>query len=133
MTLVCQKGCRAAPSLDTSFTPSKLTRQFALQRNVFFAHSIPEPYMNTPSSLKRRDVLRSSLYAGAALTMPTWSKAAGANGDVRVAVIGFHGRGAGHIKSLQEIPGVRIVALCDVDNNVLQKGVADQAKSNNTV
>jgi predicted dehydrogenase len=65
--------------------------------------------------------------------MPTWSKAAGANGDIRVAVIGFHGRGAGHIKSLEEIPGVRIVALCDVDNNVLQKGVEAQGKKNNTV
>ncbi|OAI56694.1 hypothetical protein AYO49_03785 [Verrucomicrobiaceae bacterium SCGC AG-212-N21] len=83
--------------------------------------------------MKRRDVLRSSLYAGAALAMPTWSKAAGANGDIRVAVIGFNGRGQGHIKSLQDIPGVRLVALCDVDSNVLTKGVEAQAKKNNTV
>jgi predicted dehydrogenase len=83
--------------------------------------------------MKRRDVLRSSLYAGAALAMPTWSKAAGANGDIRVAVVGFNGRGSGHISSLQKIPGVRLVALCDVDNNVLQEGIANQAKKNNTV
>jgi predicted dehydrogenase len=83
--------------------------------------------------MKRRDMLRSSLYAGAALTMPAWSKALGANGDIRVAVIGFNGRGQGHIKSLEAIPGVRIVALCDVDNNVLQEGVEKQGKKNNTV
>jgi predicted dehydrogenase len=83
--------------------------------------------------MKRRDVLRSSLYAGAALAMPTWSKAAGANGDIRVAVVGFNGRGSGHISSLQKIPGVRLVALCDVDNNVLQEGIENQAKKNNTV
>ena len=87
----------------------------------------------TRNSISRRDALRSSLYAGAALALPTWAKAAGANGDIRVAVIGFNGRGAGHIKSLQEIPGVRIVALCDVDNNVLQRGVEAQGKKNNTV
>ncbi len=89
--------------------------------------------MKTSSSLNRRDVLRKSLYAGTALALPSRSKAAGSNGDIRVAVIGFNGRGAGHIKSLEEIPGVRIVALCDVDNNVLQKGVESQAKKNNTV
>lgn len=83
--------------------------------------------------MKRRDVLRSSLYAGAALALPARTKAAGANGDIRVAVIGFNGRGSGHIGSLQKIPGVRLVALCDVDSNVLQKGVEAQAKKNNTV
>lgn len=43
----------------------------------------------------------------------------GANDDIRVAVIGFHGQGAGHIRRLRTIPGVRLVALCDVDPGVL--------------
>ena len=87
--------------------------------------------MNTPSSFTRRDVLRSSLYAGAAMYMPTFAKAAGANDDIRVAVIGFNARGKGHIGDLtnpEKIKGVRLVALCDVDSNVMDKQVAELAK-----
>lgn len=88
---------------------------------------------NIPTS-NRRQFLRGSLASAAGLAaLPAWAAPKGANGDIRVAVIGFNGRGSGHIKSLEEIPGVRIVALCDVDNNVLQKGVENQAKKNNTV
>jgi len=80
--------------------------------------------------MKRRDVLRSTLYAGTALALPTWSRAAGANGDIRVAVIGFNQRGAGHIKSLLGLKseGVRLVALCDVDTAVIDKHVANLEK-----
>lgn len=82
----------------------------------------------------RRQFLRGTLASATGLAaLPTWAAPIGANGAVRVAVIGFNGRGAGHIKSLEEIPGVRIVALCDVDNNVLQRGIASQAKKGNTV
>ena len=86
--------------------------------------------MNTPNSIKRRDVLRSSLYAGTALALPTWSRAADANGDIRVAVIGFKGRGGGHISSLAKMKGVRLVALCDVDSEVLNKKVEEFKKKN---
>ena len=82
------------------------------------------------TSPTRRDVLRSSIYAGTAALLPTWARSAGANGDVRIAVIGFNGRGAGHISSLLKIPGCRIVALCDVDSGVLEKGVANLKKQN---
>lgn len=78
-------------------------------------------------SLTRRHVLRSSLYAGTAMSLPTWARAAGANGDIRVAVIGFNGRGSGHIGELTnstKITGVRLVALCDVDSAVMEKHVA---------
>jgi predicted dehydrogenase len=86
--------------------------------------------MNTPTPLKRRDVLRSSLYAGAALSIPAWSRAAGSNEDVRIAVIGFNSRGAGHINTLLKTPGCRLVALCDVDSNVLAKKVEELKKKN---
>ena len=56
-----------------------------------------------------------------------------AGGDIRVAVIGFRGRGSGHIKELLAIPGVRLVALCDVDQEVIDKKVAELAKKNITV
>ncbi len=81
----------------------------------------------------RRQFLRGTLAGAAGLaTMPAWSRAAGANGDVRVAVIGFKSRGNGHINSLLKIPGVRLAALCDVDQAVMDKKVAELAKKNIT-
>lgn len=86
--------------------------------------------MNTNTTFKRRDVLRTSLIAGTALALPTWAKSAGANDDIRVAVIGFNGRGAGHISSILKMKGVRLVALCDVDSAVVEKHVERLAKQN---
>jgi Oxidoreductase family, NAD-binding Rossmann fold len=89
---------------------------------------------STIQNSSRRQFIRGTLASATGLAaMSTWAAPIGANGAVRVAVIGFNGRGAGHIKSLEEIPGVRIVALCDVDSNVLTKGVESQGKKNNTV
>lgn len=83
--------------------------------------------MNTPASSRRR-FLQTSLAAAASL--PAWAAPLGANSDVRVAVIGFRGRGSGHIKELLARPGVRLVALCDVDQDVIDKRVAELAKKN---
>ena len=47
----------------------------------------------------------------------------GANEDIRVAVVGFGGRGKDHIKGFHEVKGVRLVALCDVDRDILDKEV----------
>src|SRR6266542_2965310 len=73
--------------------------------------------------LSRRHFLKSSalLGASAALSVRSWAQVPGANGDIRVAVIGLNGRGKNHISSLQRANGARIVALCDVDSNVLQR------------
>ncbi|HEV2395064.1 MAG TPA: Gfo/Idh/MocA family oxidoreductase [Verrucomicrobiae bacterium] len=69
----------------------------------------------------RRTFLKSTAFGAAALGLDalTWSRAAGANGDIRVAQIGFHGQGKSHINSLSKLEGVRLVALCDVDHHVL--------------
>ncbi|HEY2341514.1 MAG TPA: Gfo/Idh/MocA family oxidoreductase [Chthoniobacteraceae bacterium] len=77
--------------------------------------------------LNRRTFLKSSIAATAALSLPARVRAAaeGANGDIRVAVIGFHGRGQEHIKAYSKLSGVRIAAFCDVDKTVLDKAVAD--------
>ena len=72
--------------------------------------------------LTRRTFLKTSAFAaaGGALSARSWSQVAGANGDVRVAVIGLGGRGLGsHTPSLLRLPGVRIVALCDPDTDAL--------------
>jgi len=80
------------------------------------------------NKMNRRSFLQTSLAASAALSLPARVRAAadGANGDIRVAVVGFHGRGEAHISGYlgMKDKGVRIVALCDVDTAVLDKGVA---------
>lgn len=72
-------------------------------------------------SLARRSFLKRSLLATSTIAWSarSWSQVAGANGDVRVGVIGFHGRGGDHLKGLSRLSGVRITALCDVDSSVL--------------
>lgn len=57
----------------------------------------------------------------------------GANEDVRIAVVGFNGRGMDHINGFLKVPGVRIVALCDCDGQVLDKGVKHLADKGVTV
>src|SRR5262249_11405524 len=73
-------------------------------------------------TITRRTFLKSSLAATAALSVPArpWAQVAGANDAVRVAVIGFNGRGRTHISEFQAVEGVRVVALCDVDRTVLE-------------
>ena len=81
-------------------------------------------------SQTRRQFLRNTALTTAALSMPArlYSAVPGANGDIRVAVIGFKGRGADHISHYSKLKGVRLAALCDVDSEVLAKGVS-QMKS----
>jgi hypothetical protein len=69
-----------------------------------------------------------------ALAASTQSRPLGANDDVRIAVVGVGSKeavggvgGRGHqlIGSLQKVPGARIVALCDVDKNILDRQAAE--------
>jgi len=88
---------------------------------------------NTPplplNSLSRRAFLRNAAVAvGAgmisrATVASAWARPIGASDDVRVAVIGFNNKGAEHIKQLADMPGVRVVALCDVDPKILAREV----------
>ena len=81
--------------------------------------------------LSRRTFLKTTALglAATAFSARSWAQVAGANGDIRVAVIGLNGRGKNHLTSLARIPGVRIVAICDVDVLVLEKTAADLAKT----
>ncbi len=71
----------------------------------------------------RRDFLRAStvsvLTAGAASKSPVW----GANDRISACVIGFNGQGGSHIREILRMADVDIVALCDVDSRVLEKGI----------
>ena len=71
----------------------------------------------------RRTFLKTSALAGAAVALSprSWAQVAGANSDVRVAVLGLNGRGKNHLASLARVPGARVVALCDPDSAVLAR------------
>jgi predicted dehydrogenase len=81
--------------------------------------------------VSRRGFLSKSVAGGlavhAALGRSAQAQPVGANDAVRVAVIGLNGKGAHHVEMLKAIPGVRVVALCDADEAVLEKRVAELA------
>ena len=66
--------------------------------------------------------MKGSLAAGAGLAMAKpFSRARGANDAVRAAVVGIRGRGGSHIQAYDDMAGVRMAALCDVDSQVLER------------
>lgn len=91
------------------------------------------------SKFTRRDFIKGSLGTvagvgiGSALPATAWSQVLGVNDDIRVAVVGFRGKGKGHIEKFREIPGVRVVALCDVDRDVLDSEVKKFTDDNEKV
>ncbi|HVS53550.1 MAG TPA: Gfo/Idh/MocA family oxidoreductase [Opitutaceae bacterium] len=74
----------------------------------------------------RRSFLRTSACAaaGAIFSARSWAQVAGANGDLRVAIVGLNGRGREIARDLRTMSGVRVVALCDVDTAVLDRELA---------
>lgn len=85
------------------------------------------------NALNRRSFLTKAALATAtaAFSARSWSQVPGANGSLRVATVGFHGRGGSHISGLSKIPGVRYAALCDVDPAVLRGGASTLEKDSN--
>ncbi|MDO8545334.1 MAG: Gfo/Idh/MocA family oxidoreductase [Opitutaceae bacterium] len=82
--------------------------------------------MNTLSrrSFLQRSTLAASAGLVAGLRPSTFAAPIGANGDVRLGLIGLNGKGSAHLKNLVKMPGVRVVALCDVDPRVLDRVAA---------
>src|SRR3954453_15019948 len=85
--------------------------------------------------ITRRSFLQKSALTAAAVSLSakTRTNAAGSNDDIRVAVIGFNGRGGSHIAGYNGLKGVRLVALCDVDTKVLAKGKDQMAAKGHDV
>ena len=101
------------------------------------------------NKINRRDFIKQSLIGGASISLwpvvdrgqtnPSTTppgkvqlRVRGANDDIRAAVIGFNGQGRVHIRSLRNLKGVRVVALCDVDKDVLDretKAIKDNGES----
>ena len=76
--------------------------------------------------MDRRYFLSSAAAAGVALR----SRAlASANDTVRVACVGFRGRGKDHIRAYSQMPNVEIAALCDIDEALLNLQVAAVEKA----
>jgi len=72
--------------------------------------------------------------AGVACLLPrqAWSQAAGANNDVRVAVVGLRTRGAQLVDAFRRLRGVRVAALCDCDTQFFAKELAKFADAKAT-
>jgi len=79
------------------------------------------------AQLTRRSVLSRTLAtaggaaAGASLSARAFSAVAGANDDVRVALVGLGHRGPQLVDWFRKVPGVRITALCDCDSRCFAK------------
>jgi len=79
--------------------------------------------------LTRRSFLKKSTLAmSAAAMLAPHARVLGANDDLRLAVVGFRGQGGLHLRLLRELAGVRVVALCDADRSVLERGVAEAGR-----
>jgi predicted dehydrogenase len=62
--------------------------------------------------------------AGMALTAAQATRVMGANDRVHIGIVGLGGRGQAHMKVYSELPDARIVALCDVNQEALERGQA---------
>lgn len=73
--------------------------------------------------LSRRAFLKKSAVFTAAMAAIPHARVLGANDDLRVAMVGFHGKGMQHIGCFKKLSGVRVVALCDVDSSVIAQAM----------
>jgi len=88
--------------------------------------------------IPRRTFIKGSAAAAAGLVGSTLlsphARALGANGDIRIGVVGIGsdvkigGKGKQDIRKFRKYPGVRIVALCDVDRDILDAEAAECRK-----
>ena len=84
------------------------------------------------NNITRRDFVKSTVAVSASIALP-FSKTLGANNDLRVGVAGIRGRGDGLANEFNNLDGVQLVALCDVDSEVLEKRVKQFKDQNQTV
>ena len=77
--------------------------------------------------VNRRHFMKNASKIAAAFTGASYlalpRRVFGANDRIRVAVVGIHGQGNAHITSFHRQPGAEVIALCDVDENVLRVSI----------
>lgn len=84
----------------------------------------------------RKEFIRASLVGSGAAFLAGNTRLYGqvaatgsANGDVRVAVVGVRAQGRGHMMDYcNKLPGAKLVAICDVDSEVLNQRAQDCEK-----
>jgi len=91
--------------------------------------------MSNDSEVSRRAFLKSGAKTGAGLMamsglglVGATGRALGANERVRLAVCGVRGRGFNHIEGFSKLPNVEVAAICDVDENVARRRMADMER-----
>jgi predicted dehydrogenase len=87
----------------------------------------------------RRDFLqKSAIVAGGTLLASTFNNQAFAifknrimpSDQLNIGAIGINGMGWADVTAALKVPGVNLIAICDVDKNVMDKRMADLAKMN---
>src|SRR5580692_7372829 len=86
----------------------------------------------------RRDFLqKSAIIAGGSLLAPALNNQAFAifknriapSDQLNIGAIGINGMGWADVQAALKVPGVNLIAVCDVDKNVIDKRLADLAKT----
>jgi predicted dehydrogenase len=93
---------------------------------------------NSSGSGRRSFIQQSSALVGGAILTSAFDRAPfshlrrklSASDRIRVGAIGVNGMGWSDLKAALLVPGVEVVALCDIDKNVLDKRMQDLAKMN---
>src|SRR5713226_2852491 len=82
--------------------------------------------------ITRREFLKTSAQTSASLVVLSGisfithpERVFGANDRVQVAICGLHGQGFAHVEEYSKIKNARIVAVCDVDENVMNKRLGE--------
>ncbi len=89
-------------------------------------------------SSRRRFIKNTALVSGGSAFLPIVSSAGFTyfknkilpNDQLNIGAIGINGMGWSNLMSAIKVPGVNVVALCDVDKNVLDKRMAELSKMN---
>src|SRR6266478_8662818 len=76
----------------------------------------------------RRTFVKTSIAAGSAALLPAQSP----NDTIRVAFIGVGNRGSYLLKNMLKVPGVKVVAICDIDPDNLKKAVQAATEAGST-
>ncbi len=87
---------------------------------------------NRRNFLRQSSALAGGLILAPAFSTNTFSFSGGVSpaDQINVGAIGLNGMGWADLSSALKVPGVNVVALCDVDKNVLDKRMKDLADKN---
>ncbi len=80
------------------------------------------------SGVNRRTFLASAGSGAAALALSSTARALGPNDQIRIAVIGFNGRGKSHIDAWTKDKRTTVATLCDVDSRLFNSAAAEVEK-----